>query len=98
MDKGFNFSIGPGLIAHWLSYFKVFTSIIFYHVGQMPSDVKWRKREKRNDKEHHEKASFSYSRVFERGFFCFIFEKTSCEEKVQVNFLSEAAVRRCTSK
>ena len=43
----------------------------------MPSDVKWRKREKRNDKEHHEKASFLYSWVFERFFFCFVFERTS---------------------
>ena len=67
MDKGFNFSIGPGLIAHWLSYFKVFTSIIFYYVGQMPSDVKWRKREKRNDKEHHEKASVFHIAEYSNG-------------------------------
>ena len=53
-----NVSIGPELIAYWLSCFKT----VFYYVGQMPSDVKWRKREKRNDKKHHEKASFfSYS-------------------------------------
>ena len=53
-----NFSIGPELIAHWLSFSKQF----FYYVGQMLSEVKWRKREKRNDEEHHEKASFfSYS-------------------------------------
>ena len=44
----------------------------------MPSAMKWRKREKRNDKEHHEKASvFSYCWVFERFLFCFSFEKTS---------------------
>ena len=44
----------------------------------MPFDVKWRKREKRNDKEHHIKASFfSYRWVFERFLFCFVFEKTS---------------------
>ena len=43
----------------------------------MPSDVKWRKREKRNDKEHHEKETLSYSWVFERFLFCFIFGKTS---------------------
>ena len=53
-----NISIGPGLIAHWLSCFK---TVFFYHLGQMPSDVKWRKREKRTDKEHHEKGSFFYS-------------------------------------
>ena len=65
----------------------------------MPSDVKWRKREKRNDKEHNEKASLFRIAEYSNGsFFCFIFEKTSCEEKVQVNFLPEAAVRRCTSK
>ena len=63
-----NFSIGPGLIAHWLSCFKTFTSIIFYYVGQMPSDVKWRKREKRNDKEHHEKASFCHIAEYSNGF------------------------------
>ena len=72
-----NFSIGPGLIAHWLSCFKTFTSIIFYYVGQMPSDVKWRKKEKRNHKEHHKKASFFHIAEFSNGFFfCFIFEKT----------------------
>ena len=41
----------------------------------MPSDTKWKKR---NDKEYHEKASFfSYSWVFKRFMFSFIFEKTS---------------------
>ena len=60
----------------------------------MPSDVKWKKREKRNDKEDHEKASIR------TGFFLFYFweNETFCEEKIQVNFLLEAAVRRCTSK
>ena len=42
----------------------------------MPSDVKWRKREERNDKEHHKKASFFHIAEFSNGF-CFIFEKTS---------------------
>ena len=51
VNKYLSFSIGPGLIANWLNCFKTFTSIIFYYVGQMPSDVKWKKREKRNDKE-----------------------------------------------
>ena len=37
----------------------------------MPSDVKWRKREKRNDKEHHEKASFFHIAEFSNGF-CFV--------------------------
>ena len=37
----------------------------------MPSDAKWRKREKRNDKEHHEKASFFHIAEFSNGF-CFV--------------------------
>ena len=40
----------------------------------MPSDVKWRKREKQND--HHEKISFFHIAEFSNGF-CFIFEKKS---------------------
>ena len=35
------------------------------------------KKRNRNDKEHHEKASFSYTWVFEWFLFYFIFEKTS---------------------
>ena len=62
-----NFPIGPGLIAHWLSCFKT----VFCYVGQMPSDVKGRKREKGNDKEHHEKASFFHIAEFLNGF-CFV--------------------------
>ena len=73
-----NFSIGPGLVTRWLSYFKVlesFTTIIFYYVGQTPADVQWRNREKWNDKDHHEKvSSFSPSWVLE-WFFCFVFAK-----------------------
>ena len=72
-----NFSIGPGLIAHWLSCFKTFTSIIFYYVGQMPSDVKWSKREKRNDKEHHKKVSFFHRAEFSNGF-CFVLFLRKC--------------------
>ena len=45
-------------MAHWLSCFKTLTAIIFCYVGQMPPGVQWRIREKRNDKEHHVKASF----------------------------------------
>ena len=42
----------------------------------MPSDVKWRKREKRNDKEH-EKASLFHIADYSNSFrFVFIFEKT----------------------
>ena len=69
-----NFSIGPGLISHWLSCFKTF----FYYVGQMPPDVRWRKTEKPNDKDYHEKASFFYIAEFLNGF-CFVlfFEKMS---------------------
>ena len=40
----------------------------------MPSDVKWRKREKQND--HHEKISFFHIAEFSNGF-CFVFEKKS---------------------
>ena len=69
-------SIAPGLITHWLSCFKTFTSIIFYYLGQMPPDAKWRNRAKRNDKEHHEKTIFFFSCnwVLEWFLFC---EKTS---------------------
>ena len=72
----------------------------------MSSDVKWRKREKRNDKEHHEKASFFYIAQYSNGFSFVLFLRKrllhfQCylfmQEKVQVE-LSEAAVRRCTSK
>ena len=43
----------------------------------MPPEVQKGNSEKRNYKQHHEKASFfSYSRVLEQ-FFCFAFEKTS---------------------
>ena len=44
----------------------------------------WRNREKRNDQEHYEKASFFHLAGFKNGFFCFVFEKmenvffTSC--------------------
>ena len=72
----------------------------------MPSDVKWRKREKRTDKEHHEKASFFNIAEFSIGF-CFVLflrkhllHFLCClfiQKKVQVK-ISEAAVRRCSSK
>ena len=49
----------------------------------MSSDVKGRKREKPNDKEHYEKASFvSYNLVFERFFFPCVFVKTSSQVKL----------------
>ena len=35
-----------------------FNAVIFYYVGQKPLDMQWRNREKRGDKEHHEKVSF----------------------------------------
>ena len=71
----------------------------------MPSDEKWRKREKRNDKEH-EKGSFFHIAEYSNGFCFALFSRKrllhfQCylfmQEKVQVK-LSEAAVRRCTSK
>ena len=34
---------------------------MFYYVGQTPADVHWRNKEKQNDKEHYEKASFLFS-------------------------------------
>ena len=104
VNKYLNFSIGPGLIAHWLSWFKTFTSIIFYYVGQMPSDKKWKKREKRNDKEHHEKASFFHKPEYSNGF-CFVLFLRKRLLYFQCNLFmfkfkwdSEAAVPRCTSK
>ena len=72
----------------------------------MPPGVKWRNREKQNDKEHHEKASFfSYNWVWNGfcfvlflrkrllHFLCYLFMK----ENAQVKH-SESAVRRCSSK
>ena len=72
----------------------------------MPSDVKWRKREERNDKEHHKKASFFHIAEFWNGFSFGIFLKKRLlqflyylfmQEKVQVK-LSEASVHRYFSK
>ena len=72
----------------------------------MPCDVKWRKREKRNDKEHHEKASFFHKAEYSNGFCFVLFLRKrllhfQCYlflyEKVQVK-LSEVAIRRWTSK
>ena len=51
----FSHDIGPGLAPDWLSGFKVFH---YCYVGQKPPDVQCRNREKRCDKEHHEKVSF----------------------------------------
>ena len=59
------------------SALKSFTTVIFYYVGQKPPVVQWRKREKRGDKEHHEKVRFFHLAEFQNGIFCFIFEKTS---------------------
>ena len=43
----------------------------------MPTEVKCRKKEKRNHKEHHKKASFFHIAEFSNGFFFgFILEKT----------------------
>ena len=33
-------------------------TVTFYYVRQKPPDVQWRNREKRGDKEHHEKVRF----------------------------------------
>ena len=72
----------------------------------MPSDVKCRKKEKRNHKEHHKKASFFHIAEFSNGFFFVLFLRKRIlrflcylfiYEKVQVK-LSETAVRRCFSK
>ena len=72
----------------------------------MPSFVKWRKREKRNDKEHQEMASFFHIAEFSNGFSFGIFLRKRLlqflyylfmQEKVQVK-LSEASVHKCSSK
>ena len=40
-----DFNIDAGLAPHWLSCSEVqFTTIIFYYVGQTPSEVQWEKR------------------------------------------------------
>ena len=39
--------------------------------------MKWRNREKRNDQEHHEKASFFHIAELQNGFFYLVFEKMS---------------------
>ena len=52
-------------------------TVTFYYVRQKPPDVQWRNREKRGDKEHHEKVSFLHLAEFQNGIFCFVFEKTS---------------------
>ena len=54
------------------------TSITFHYVGQIPPDMQWNNRKKRNDQEYHEKARFFSSNwVWEYCFFCFVFEKIS---------------------
>ena len=63
----------------------------------MPSDVKWRKRQKRNDKEHHEKASFFHIAEFSNGFSFVSFLRKRLQQKVQVKF-SDAALCRFSSK
>ena len=71
----FNY-IGPGLVPHWLSCFKVLHYYHFYYVGQTPPDMQWRNREQRDDKEHHEKTSFfSSTSVLEYGLTCNFIKK-----------------------
>ena len=41
-----------------------FTTFFFYYVPQKPLDVQWRNREKRGDKEHHEKVHFFHLAEF----------------------------------
>ena len=38
--------------------------MIFYYVGQTTPGVQWRNREKQNDKEHHENATFFHVAEF----------------------------------
>ena len=52
--QGFFFNKAPD----WLSCFKVLHYCYFLLGRQKPPGVQWRNREKRDDKEHHEKASF----------------------------------------
>ena len=74
----------------------------------MPSDVKWRKREKRNDKEY-EKASFFHIAEYSNGFCFFVFEKTSSSLPVLFVHVGKSSsetlrssrshvLQRCTSK
>ena len=62
----------------------------------MPSDVKWRKREKRNDIEYHENAGLFHATEFSNDF-CFVLflwkrlVKWNCQSQVK---LSKAAVPR----
>ena len=72
----------------------------------MPSGVQWRKREKPNDKEPHERQVVFHIAEFSNGFCFVLFLKKRLlhflfylfmKEKVQVE-ISEAAVRRCSSK
>ena len=60
---------------------------MFYHIGQTSLYVQWRNREKRNYKEHHEKASFFHLAQFQYGSFCFVFEKTSSPPPTQFALL-----------
>ena len=72
----------------------------------MPSDVKWRKRKKQNDKKHHEKASLFHIAQYWKGFCFVLFLRKNllhflCYLFMQENVLvklSEAVVRRCSSK
>ena len=73
------FSIGPGLVLHWLSCFKVLHYDYLLLCRENAAwDMQWRYREKRNDQEHNEKASFFHLANFWMVFlFCFAFEKMS---------------------
>ena len=44
--------------------------------------MQWRNREKRNDKDHHEKASFFHLAELQNGCFVLFLGKTSSQEAV----------------
>ena len=72
----------------------------------MPPEVNWRKSQKQNDREHHEKATFFHIAAFWNDncfalvlkkrllhFLCYLFVQKNVQLK-----LSEAAVRICSLK
>ena len=64
------------MVTRYLSCCKVLWVLHHYHLllwRETPADVPWENREKRNDKNHHEKASFFSTSWVLKWFFCFVF-------------------------
>ena len=87
------------LIQDWLSCFKV---LHYYHFllcrANAAWDMHWRNREKRNDQEHHEKASFFSSSWVLEWFFCFVFEKMSSSHPMLLVMLLAHIGKRANSR